>query len=127
MGQMLIHIIDIGPVLWPRNEVGPWGWCVPLSTSGPRPNRKGSRKEKMPITVKEVVSMLRTGVDLAEAHNAGVRLCRVGPPRILEVIGETEYPVLIRYERRSLLTKVDRVNPTALATTHINARDPTGN
>jgi len=75
--------------------VGSWGWCVPLITYGPRPNEGGSRHEKMPITVKEVVLMLRTGVDLAEAHNAGVRLCRVGPPRIFEVIGETEYPLLI--------------------------------
>ena len=55
--------------------MGSWGRCLPLSTSGPRHNVKGSRKDKMPITVKEVVTMLRMGVDLTKAYNTGVRLC----------------------------------------------------
>jgi len=125
MGQMQIHILGIGPVFWPRNEMGSSGWCVPLSTSGPRPNSKDNRSEQMPITVEEIVSTLRTGVYLGEAQNVEVRLCGAGDSRILEVIGETEYPRLVPGEKRSLLIKVDPGNPTALTATHINARDPT--
>ena len=124
MGQMQIHILGIGPVFWPRNEMGSSGWCVPLSTSGPRPNSKDSRSEQMPVTVEEIVSTLRTGVYLGEAQNVVVRLCRVGDSRILEVIGDTEYPRLVPGEKRSLLIKVDPGNPTTLTTTHINTRDP---
>jgi len=112
MGMMQIHLVGIGPVFWPRNEMGSWGWCVPVSTSLPQPNSKDSRSELMPITVEEIVSMLRTGVYLGEARNVVVCLRRVGDQRILEVIGETEYPRLAPGEKRSLLIKG---NPTALA------------
>jgi len=125
MGQMQIHILGIGPLFWPRNEMGSSGWCVPLSTSGPRPNSRDSRSEQMPVTVEEIISTLRTGVYLGEAQNVVVHLRRAGDSRILEVIGETEYPRLVPGEKRSLLIKVDPGNPPTLTTARGNARDPT--
>ncbi|PUU76047.1 hypothetical protein B9Z19DRAFT_1130366 [Tuber borchii] len=71
--------------------------------------------------------MLRTEVYLGEARNIVVWLYPAGDSRILEAIGETDYPHLVPGETRSLLIKADPGNPTAFATTHINARDPTGN
>jgi len=54
MGQMHIQIFGIGPVFWPRNEMGP-SECVLLSAPGLWPNSKDSRSEQMPITVEEIV------------------------------------------------------------------------
>lgn len=124
MGQIQIHILGIGPVFWPRNEMGSSGWCVPLSTSGPRPNSKGGRSEQLPVTVEEIISTLRTGVYLGEAQNVVVHLRCAGDSRILEVIGDTEYPRLVPGEKRSLLIKVDPGNPPTLTTARGNARDP---
>ena len=59
MGQMQIHILGIRPVFWPRNEIGSSEWCAPSSTSSSRPNSKDSRSEQIPITVEEIVSMVR--------------------------------------------------------------------
>ncbi|PUU77741.1 hypothetical protein B9Z19DRAFT_1127912 [Tuber borchii] len=44
MGQMQIHILGIGPGIWPTNEMGPSRWCLPLSTSDSRPNSNDSRR-----------------------------------------------------------------------------------
>jgi len=54
MGQMQIQILGIGPVFWPRNEMGS-SECVPLSAPGLRPNSKDSRSEQMPITLVEEI------------------------------------------------------------------------
>jgi len=67
VGQMQIHILSMGPVFWPRNEIGSSGWCAPLSTSSPRPNHKASGSEQIPIMVEEIVSTLSIGVYLGEA------------------------------------------------------------
>ena len=80
MRKMQIHIVDIRPVFWPRNEMGSSGWCVPSSTSGPQPNTKDSRSEQMPITAEDIVSMLRTGEYLGEARNVVDCLCCLGDP-----------------------------------------------
>ncbi|KAG0633533.1 hypothetical protein HOY80DRAFT_1104625 [Tuber brumale] len=125
MGQVQIHILGIGPVFWPKNEMGSSGWCVPLSTIGPRPGSKDGRSEQKPITVEEIVSTLRTAVDLGEAQNVVVHLRRAGDSQILEVIGDTEYPRLVPGEKRSLLIKVDPGEPINLTTCHDDASNPT--
>ncbi|RPA90155.1 hypothetical protein L873DRAFT_1795647 [Choiromyces venosus 120613-1] len=111
MGQVQIHILGIGSVFWPRNEMGSSGWCVPLSTLGPRPYNKDEQSEHKSVSVEEIISTLRTAVDLGEAQNVTVHLRRAGESRILEVIGETEYPRLVPGEKRSLLIKVHPGNP----------------
>ncbi|PUU83421.1 hypothetical protein B9Z19DRAFT_1142634 [Tuber borchii] len=57
-------------VLWARGEMDSSGWCVLLSTSGPWPNSKDSQGGKIPITVEEIASMLRTGTYLGEARTS---------------------------------------------------------
>ncbi|CUS14992.1 unnamed protein product [Tuber aestivum] len=125
MGQVQIHILGIGPVFWPRNEMGSSGWCVPLSTFGPRPNSNVGHSGERSVTVEEIISTLRTAVDLGEAQNIVVHLHRAGDSRILEVIGDTEYPRLVPGEKRSLLIKVDPGGPINLTAAHDNARSPT--
>jgi len=124
MRQMQIQILGSGSGFWPRNEMGS-SECVPLSAPVLRPTSKDSRSEKMPITVEDIVSTLRTGVYLGGAQHVAVRPCHVRDPPILKVISDTEYPPLFPSEKRSLLIKVDPGNPTALTATHIKTRDPT--
>jgi len=67
----------------------------------------------------------RPGGYLGEAENAAVHLCHVGDSRILEVIRETQYARHVAGQQRRLLINVHPGNPTSLAATHVNARDPT--
>ena len=60
-----------------------------MSTSGPRPNSKDSRSEEISMQVEGIVSTLRAGVYLGEAHNA-VWLFRAGDSGILGVIGSVK-------------------------------------
>ena len=62
-----------------------------FSTSGPRPNSKYSRGEKIPVTVELIVSTLRPGVYLGEAQNFVICLCCIGDSLILALISETKY------------------------------------
>lgn len=117
MRQMQIHILGIGPVFWHRNEIGCSVECF-------RPKSSNSSSGQMPITVKEIVSSLKTGC-FGEAQNIVIPLGR--RLAILEVIGEAEYPRFVLGEKRSLLITADSGNPAALAATHIDAGDPTGN
>jgi len=106
---------------------GPGMECgVPSSTSGPRLNGKDSRSEQRAITVEEIVSAQRTGANFGEAQKATIGLCRARDSRSLLVIGETQYFRLVRHSKPSLSIKLYPTNPTALAATHINAREPTG-
>ncbi|CAZ83056.1 unnamed protein product [Tuber melanosporum] len=125
MGQVQIHILGIGPVFWPRNEMGSSGWCVPLSTMGPRPGSKDGHGEQKCVTVEEIISALRTAVDPGEAQNVVVHLRCAGYSQILEVIGDTEYPRLAPGEKRSLLIKVDPGDPINLTTSHGDASNAT--
>ncbi|PWW77832.1 hypothetical protein C7212DRAFT_362443 [Tuber magnatum] len=123
MGQVRIHILGIGPVFSPRNEMGSSGWCVPLSTFGLKSNKDG-HSEKKSVPVEEIISTLRTAVDLGEMQNVVIHLRRAEGSRILEVIGDTEYPRLVPGEKRSLLIKIDPGSPINLTTTHDNSRNP---
>jgi len=66
MGQMRIHILGIGLIFWPRNEMGSSRQSVPLRASGPKRNSKVNHSEQILITVKEIVSTLITGCILAK-------------------------------------------------------------
>ena len=52
--RMRIHMLGIGPVFWPRNEMWSSGSGFPLSTSGPKHNRKDSGSEQTLIMVKRL-------------------------------------------------------------------------
>lgn len=52
--QMRIHILGIGPVFWPRNEMWSSGWCFLLSTSSPSHNIKDSGSEQTLTMVKRL-------------------------------------------------------------------------
>ena len=44
MGMMQVQFLSIGPLFWPRNEMGS-SESVPLSALSLRPNSKDSRSE----------------------------------------------------------------------------------
>jgi len=116
----LVLVIVFGP----RNEMGSSGWYFPLSASGPRPNSRDSRSEKMAIKVEEIVSGLRTGVYLGESQHV-VLLCHEGDSGIGGVVGGTEYPCLAPCEKQGLLIKVNPGNLRHLTSTDIKPSDPT--
>ena len=105
MEQRHVHILGIGPGFCLRNEMGPSGWCVPLSTSGQRHNSKDGGIEQMPSTVEKNVSTLRTELYLGEGQNVPTTLCNAGDSQILNVIGDSEYPPLVPGKKQASSSK----------------------
>jgi len=109
--QRHVHILGIGPVFCLRNEMGPSGWCVPLSTSGQRHNSKDGGIEQMPSTVEMNASALGTELYLGGGQNVATSLCNAGDSQILKVIGDSEYPPLVPGEKQASSSKSIQVIP----------------
>ena len=76
--------------------------------------------------MEQIISILRTGVYYGEAQKVVFCLCRAGDSRILEVIGETEYPSSSLVKNETPSPNSIRETPRPLLPTHIKTRHPTG-
>lgn len=114
-GEIQIHIIGIGPLFWPRNEMGASGWCVPTGTLGPRPTPtkvktdKSSSSASEPeeeINIQDIIQLLRKAVDVGAIQNLSIELRAGEHCSIRAVMGDLRYPKILPGEKRSLLVQV---------------------
>ncbi|KAI5845843.1 hypothetical protein DFP73DRAFT_476526 [Morchella snyderi] len=114
-GEIQIHVIGIGPLFWPRSEMGASGWCVPTATLGPRPNLEDKRlstyKEKdkevkKEIKVEEMIRLLRIAVDLGILYDVVIDLIPGENCAVRAVMGEVRFPKFLPGEKRTLLVQV---------------------
>ncbi|RPB08495.1 hypothetical protein P167DRAFT_494005 [Morchella conica CCBAS932] len=114
-GEIQIHVIGIGPLFWPRSEMGASGWCVPTASLGPRPNledkrlstyKGGGKEVKKEIKVEEMIRLLRTAVDLGILYDIVIDLIPGENCAVRAVMGEVRFPKFLPGEKRTLLVQV---------------------
>lgn len=112
-GEIQIHIIGIGALFWPRNEMGASGWCFPTRTLGPRPTPAKMKIGKFEdnfksegMTVEEIIPLLRKAVDLGVLQDLNIELCAGENCNIRAVMGDLKYNKILPGEKRTLLVQV---------------------
>lgn len=115
-GEIQIHIIGIGALFWPRNEMGASGWCMPTGTLGPRPTLAKSKVnkpedntislEKKEVGIEEIIQSLRKAVDLGALYDLDIELRAGENCSIRAVMGDLSYAKILPGERRSILVQM---------------------
>lgn len=113
-GEIQIHIVGIGALFWPRNEMGASGWCLPTRTLGPRPIPTKTKAGKFEddvvksegLRVEEIIPLLRKAVDLGALQDLNIELRAGENCKILAVMGDLKYNKILPGEKRSLLVQV---------------------
>lgn len=114
-GEIQIHVIGIGPLFWPRSEMGASGWCVPTAPLGPRPNledkglstcKEKGKEVKKEIKVEEIIRLLRSAVDLGILYDVVIDLFPGENCAVRAVMGEVQFPKFLPGEKRTLLVQV---------------------
>lgn len=113
-GEIQIHIVGIGALFWPRNEMGASGWCLPTRTLGPRPTPTKTKVGKFEddvvkskgLRVEEIIPILRKAVDLGALQDLNIELRAGENCNILAVMGDLKYNKILPGEKRSLLVQV---------------------
>lgn len=113
-GEIQIHILGIGALFWPRNEMGASGWCLPTRTLGPRPIPTKTKVGKFEddvvksegMTVEDIIPLLRKAVDLGALQDLSVELRAGESCSILAVMGDLKYNKILPGEKRTLLVQV---------------------
>lgn len=113
-GEIQIHIVGIGALFWPRNEMGASGWCLPTRTLGPRPTPTKTKVGKFEddvvksegLRVEEIIPLLRKAVDLGALQDLNIELRAGENCKILAVMGDLKYNKILPGEKRSLLVQV---------------------
>lgn len=114
-GEIQIHIIGIGALFWPRNEMGASGWCLPTRVLGTRPTPTKTKMRKLEdddviksesMTIEQIIPLLRKAVDLGALQDLNVELQAGENCNILAVMGDLKYDKILPGEKRTLLIQV---------------------
>lgn len=114
-GEIQIHIIGIGALFWPRNEMGASGWCLPTRVLGTRPTPTKMKMRKLEdddviksesMTIEQIIPLLRKAVDLGALQDLNVELQAGENCNILAVMGDLKYDKILPGEKRTLLVQV---------------------
>lgn len=114
-GEIQIHIIGIGALFWPRNEMGASGWCFPTRTLGSRPTPTKMKMTKLEdddvakpedMTIEGIITLLRKAVDLGALQDLNIELRAGENCNILAVMGDLKYNKFLPGEKRTLLVQV---------------------
>lgn len=115
-GEIQLHIIGIGVLFWPRNEMGASGWCIPTGTLGPRPTLSKrivqqpedalAKTKTETADIDEIIRLLRTAVDLGALHQLVIELDAGENCSIRAVMGDLRYEKLLPGEKRTLLVQI---------------------
>jgi hypothetical protein len=117
-GGVNIHILGVGPVFAPVSTMGADGWCSSLSSSEMGHGLKKivandveyDVEKPVPKTgtdVKEIVGILRMGIDVGVIESGELVFTAGEGCRIKGVMGETTFGALLPGERRNVMVKIE--------------------
>ncbi|KAL7273830.1 hypothetical protein RUND412_003296 [Rhizina undulata] len=117
-GDVQVHVIGLGPIFWPKSNMGGSGWCIATSllplespkskipgVSGRRTTDVASAQDASSMDT--LIKLMRLGIHLGELRDVHINL-DVGEGCFLKaIIGDTVFARLLPGERRNILARIE--------------------